>query len=328
VINISEQDLMQNWHKPDKPLVSICCTTYNHEAFITTALDGFLIQKTDFPFEILIRDDCSTDNTAQIIREYVKKYPHIIKPIYEAENQFSKGVKPMPVLYRRALGEYIALCEGDDYWTCKDKLSRQVKFLQKNLKYSFCWTRFVTLDDVSGIETNDKNGKYFVKTAEEGIEFGLEHFCIWGWHIGMQTLVYRKEAYNNELSKNIYYKDTFMIADFLNKGVGYCLPSFCAVYRIHDGGIYSGTSDLDRAVQGANTYREIYSVFSNQEMLRKKYFSFSNALLVKTLLKGAIKSFLGEAKHRLVFQNIFKFSASFSCALTRELRFKISKLFS
>ena len=324
----TEEEIMDKWcGERTTPIVSVCCTTYNHEGFIAQAIESFLMQETDFPFEVIIRDDCSTDNTASIVREYAEIFPKIIKPIFEDENQYSKGVKPMSIVYKKAVGEYIAFCEGDDYWTCHDKLSRQIKFLQENLKYSFCWTRFKTLDAISGIETIDRNEKYFKETIEEGIEFGLDHFCTWGWHIGMQTLIYRKDVRNNELSKNTYYKDTFMISDFLSKGVGYCLPDFCAIYRIHDGGIYSGASDWVRAVQGANTYREIASTFLNQKMFQQKYFLFSNILLIKSLLKGEFKLFFEEFRQRLFFQNFVKLSASFFYALTRESALKILKVF-
>lgn len=322
----TEQEIMKDWRGDlTAPVVSVCCTTYNHEGYISQAIDGFLMQETDFPFEIIIRDDCSTDKTADIVREYAEKFPTIIKPIFEIENQYSKGVKPMPVVYKKAVGEYFALCEGDDYWTNADKLSRQIYFLQNNLKYSFCWTRFKTLDAISGIEENDRNEKYFTKITEEGVEFSLDHFCRQGWHIGMQTLVYRKEAFNYEVSKNAYYKDIFMISDFLNKGVGYCLSGFCAIYRIHDGGVYSGASDWDGAVQGANTYREIASAFSNQKMLRQKYFLYSNRLLIKCLLKSEFKLFIKEFKNRLFFQSGYELTVSFFYALTRECALKVFK---
>ena len=101
-----------------KPPISICCLTYNHEPYIEQCLEGFLMQKVDFPIEILIHDDASTDKTAEIIRKYESKYPEIIKPVYQSENQYSKGISVSRVYqFPRAQGKYIALCEGDDYWT-------------------------------------------------------------------------------------------------------------------------------------------------------------------------------------------------------------------
>ncbi|MFK2238497.1 glycosyltransferase family 2 protein [Bacteroides fragilis] len=115
---------MQNIDTP--PLVSIFCITYNHSSYIRQCLDGFLIQKTNFPFEVLIHDDASTDDTAGIIKEYEAKYPDIIKPIYQVENQYSKGLD-INIVYNlpRARGKYIAMCEGDDYWIDPLKLQNK-----------------------------------------------------------------------------------------------------------------------------------------------------------------------------------------------------------
>ena len=123
---------------------------YNHEKYIKDALDSFLMQKTDFPFEVLIHDDASTDRTGEIIREYEKKYPHIIKPIYQTENQYSKGIKNISGLFNfpRAQGRYIAMCEGDDYFTDPYKLKKQVEYLDAHPDCSLCFhsARMVTVD--------------------------------------------------------------------------------------------------------------------------------------------------------------------------------------
>ena len=123
----------------DNVLVSICCLTFNHENYVRKTLDGFLMQKTDFKYEILIHDDASTDNTSKIIKEYEEKYPEIIKPIYQEENQHSKGVK-ITWTYQipRAIGKYIAICEGDDYWTDPYKLQKQFDLMEKNKNCSVC----------------------------------------------------------------------------------------------------------------------------------------------------------------------------------------------
>ena len=125
---------MRNWKgNPDKPLVSICSITYNHEKYISEALDSFLIQETDFPFEIVVDDDCSTDSTADIIRQYIEKYPTIIKA-----NLRKINVGPMSNYIdnlKRAKGKYIAICEGDDYWIDPFKIKKQVYFLENNLDF-------------------------------------------------------------------------------------------------------------------------------------------------------------------------------------------------
>ena len=111
--------------------VSVLCLAYNHEKYIRETLEGFVMQKTDFSFEVIINDDCSTDATASIIREYEEKYPGIIRPIYQGENQYSKGVQIIKdILVPKANGEYLAFCEGDDYWNDAYKLQKQYDVLQ------------------------------------------------------------------------------------------------------------------------------------------------------------------------------------------------------
>ena len=95
--------------------LSVTCMTYNHEEYIRDALEGFVSQRTDFPFEVLISDDASTDGTAAIIREYAEKYPHIIRPFFQEKNLFSQGIDPLDaVLFLAARGQSLAACEGDD----------------------------------------------------------------------------------------------------------------------------------------------------------------------------------------------------------------------
>ena len=113
----------------DEIMVSICCLTYNHEPYIRDCLEGFVNQKTNFKFEVIIHDDASTDKTADIIREYESKYPDIIKPIYQTENQYSQGIKfGKKYIYPKMRGKYVAFCEGDDYWCDNNKLQKQFDF--------------------------------------------------------------------------------------------------------------------------------------------------------------------------------------------------------
>ena len=120
-------------------MVSILCIAYNHEPYIRNALDGCLMQKTDFGYEIIIHDDASTDNTAEIIREYEEKHPSIIKPIYQTENQYSKGAERiLAAMQQHIMGKYTAYCECDDFWIDENKLRLQVAFLESNPEYAAC----------------------------------------------------------------------------------------------------------------------------------------------------------------------------------------------
>lgn len=123
------------------PVVSILCTTYNHEAFIREALEGFLAQRTSFPFEVVVHDDASKDGTADIIREVAAQHPDIIRPILQTENQYSQERGRVTRIMRAAArGEFIALCEGDDQWIDPGKLQRQVDHLRAHPEQPLCFT--------------------------------------------------------------------------------------------------------------------------------------------------------------------------------------------
>lgn len=119
--------------------VSIGCIVYNHEKYLRDALEGFVNQKTSFDYEVVVHDDASTDSSPEIIHEYASKYPDIIKPIFQQENQYSKGIQITSTYVIPAMkGEYFAFCEGDDYWTDENKLQQQVDFLDAHKEYSAC----------------------------------------------------------------------------------------------------------------------------------------------------------------------------------------------
>lgn len=129
-------------------MVSVICTVYNHEKYLRKCLDGFVMQKTNFKFEVLIHDDASTDGSADIIREYEKKYPDIIKPIYQTENQYSKGIKvSQTFLYPLISGKYLAFCEGDDYWCDENKLQKQFDVMENHPDCSICVHRVSLLEN-------------------------------------------------------------------------------------------------------------------------------------------------------------------------------------
>lgn len=121
-------------------MVSVSCITFNHGGYLRQALDSFLMQEADFGFEILIHDDASTDDTIDIIKEYQSRYPDIIRPVFEEENQYSKGISNISGVFNfpRARGRYIAMCEGDDFWTDKHKLKRQVDIMESHSEVSLC----------------------------------------------------------------------------------------------------------------------------------------------------------------------------------------------
>ena len=129
----TEAQLMSTWKgDQDKPLVTVLCTTYNHEPFIRNALHGFLIQRTTFPFRVVVHDDASTDQTAEIVREYERRFPRIIRGIYQPTNLYSRKIDLSSYVDPLIEGEFVALCEGDDYWTDFRKLEDQARYLLTN----------------------------------------------------------------------------------------------------------------------------------------------------------------------------------------------------
>ena len=133
-----------------QPMVSVCCVTYNHADTIAETLDAFLVQAADLPIEILVHDDCSTDGTQEILERYAAAHPDVIFPLFETENQYSRGVAMDATFnFPRARGEYIALCEGDDLWDDPHKLQKQVAAMRAHSDATFCFTNG-TVHDVSG----------------------------------------------------------------------------------------------------------------------------------------------------------------------------------
>ena len=160
------------------PVVSICSITYNHANYIRDTIESFLMQKTNVPIEIIIHDDASTDGTTEIIKEYSIKFPNIIIPIIQTENQYSKGVRGIAARFTfpRARGKYIALCEGDDYWTDPYKLQKQVDFLEANPDCSLCF-------HASKLIHADNTNKSYIhrpKNIPTNYKFEMKHAILGG----------------------------------------------------------------------------------------------------------------------------------------------------
>lgn len=262
-------------------LVSISCITYNHAPYIRECLDGFMMQKTNFAFEVLIHDDASTDGTADIIREYEAKYPDVIKPIYEEENQWVKGRRGSAVFnFPRAKGKYIALCEGDDYWTDPLKLQKQVDFLEANPEYVMCTTCYTIYE-----QSNHTMGDTFpLVDRNENIMYSLNDYVADKiWYTQPLTSMFRNctkvfDAYQ----KCSYGKDATLFYLLLKEGNGILLKDVTGIYRHHAGGIWIGTSNLGRLLGGLQTIKGIYDFEGTNESARYLYnYMFTKGFLGK-----------------------------------------------
>lgn len=212
--------------------VSISCITYNHEKYIEDAIKSFLMQKTNFKYEILIHDDASMDSTSDIIRKYQQKYPDIIKPILQKENQYSRGVKHISYTYNfnRAKGKYIALCEGDDYWIDPYKLQKQVDYMEANPKCTLCTHSVNRVDAQSGQVVN------IIRPSKVNRELNIREFILGGgMFIGTNSILFPKRIIN-DLPTWFFdaHAGDYPLQIFLaNHGKTYYIDETMSAYRVN-----------------------------------------------------------------------------------------------
>ena len=287
-------------------MVSICCITYNHEKYIKDALEGFLNQKTNFNFEILIHDDASIDNTANIIREYENKYPNIIRGIYQTENQYSKNNKIAETfLFPMARGKYIALCEGDDYWIDNNKLQKQVNFLEENEEYSLVVHPSLCENQVS-------NERYKMKSFNTDKSLDLREFLEEYYHVAPKvlfqtsSLVFRGKYIKELLIEKPQFNYNCNVGDiplelFLaNKGKIYFFNSFMSVYRTCVPGSWTlkQRSDL-QCIKSLENMKQMYTEFDIYT--GKKYEKIINKFI--DMIDFDLSIFKGEYKELVRIKN-------------------------
>lgn len=225
----SYDENIKKWSIPQpdqKYKVVIHCSTYNHERFIRDALEGFVSQKTNFPFCAIIIDDASTDNTAAIIKEYALEYPDIIIPILLQENHMQRGLTRDSYFEKwHKCADYIAQCEGDDYWIDPNKLQRQVDFLEANPEYVMCFhNAFIYVEDFS--EAMIFNPEY-KKDQDLPIEDAINK-----WLVPTASMLYRMQYRENpEWMVKIYSGDYSKILYLSTEGKIRYLHSVMSVYR-------------------------------------------------------------------------------------------------
>lgn len=225
-------------------MVSIQCLTYNHEPYIRQCLDGFVMQKTNFRFEVIVHDDASTDGTTDIVREYAIKYPDIIKPIYEVENRYSKNDGSLQrMMDEHSTGKYIAICEGDDYWTDPNKLQKQFDILETHKECSICLCKVnkVSRDGkplglTFPLENHIKAG--IVSIEDLFIEeFSNDNWCFHTSSFFFRSdLLYKKEAGRREFFSHFHVGDLPTLLWALLHGKGFYIDEIVACYRVFSGG--------------------------------------------------------------------------------------------
>ena len=248
-------------------LVSIVCITYNHEPYLRQALDGFLMQKCDFPYEIVLAEDCSTDGTRKICEDYAAKYPDIIRYIWSENNVGVIANERRAMLV--AQGKYIAFCEGDDYWTDPLKLQKQVNFMESHPEYSVTFHRFKQKDAKSGRIYDDQCGELF--TGDEvGIDVDLNMFFS-HWYTQPLTMVYRASCLDlDAMQQYKYYRDMHQIYHLLKNGKGYIFSFVGGVRMVHDGGVSSSKNSKQSCDISLAISEELYR-FNHDDATRAYY---------------------------------------------------------
>lgn len=271
--------------REEQPLmVTIRCITYNHEPYIRQCLEGFVMQKVNFRFEAIVHDDASTDGTAVIIREYAEKYPDIIKPIYETENQYSKHDGSLDrIMNDHTHGKYVALCEGDDYWIDPLKLQKQVDFLEENPEYSICCTDCYRYSQQTGENIYKPHTLEITITLDDLLDRNV---------ISTLTVLYRKDFFM-DYSDVIKNAPAWPMGDYpmwiwlASKGPIHRIAKITSVYRIQEESA-SHSKDVNKNFFFGLAGYEISLYFCR--LLRKKTFSI---LLRKQwyILKFVIRRF-------------------------------------
>lgn len=224
-------DIIEEICKEKKPLVIICCPTFNHEHYLRDALDGFVMQKTDFPFVAIVHDDASTDKTSTVIQEYAEKYPDIILPILEKENQYSKKDGSINLIMKKAIAvtraKYIAMCEGDDYWTDPFKLQKQVDFLETHPMYGICFTECLVRENGNNKLLHQTWCKSNVVTFDSLLNNGNQITTLTSLYLAN----YYKEYEN--LKKPMWPLGDYPLWLYITqKKPAYKLPDVTSVYRV------------------------------------------------------------------------------------------------
>lgn len=282
-----------------KPLVTIACITYNHEKFVLDCLKGIFMQECDFDYEVIIHDDCSTDNTQEIIKDFISPYKEKVTLIFQKENQYSQGKKPLTdFVIPMAKGKYIAICEGDDYWTDSLKLQKQVQFLESNDKIKLCYHKTLNKSEINGkqyffhepslffTKKNIINKKYFLRRG--------------GGAFATPSCMIHKDVIKklDNLPKLLNGDTMIAISACLSGEIGY-IKDLMAVYRVQTPGSWSEKTKRNAKEHYKSVIintEKVINIIYDEEIKKglKSYINYNNYFLTIELLKN--KSFSDSMK--------------------------------
>lgn len=266
----------------EKPLLTVRLMSYNHEAYIVQAIEGGLIQKCNFHFEIVIGDDFSTDNTLDICKSYEKKHPEKIRVLSRpvGGDYYNRRINGTHLInfvdiIENSRGKYIALLDGDDFWTDPLKLQKQLDFLEKNQKCSFCFHRVNELHDGDLTEDNlnKKNIQNFY--LEDILNKNYAH---------TSSIVFRKSYLYPipDLLKTAMPGDhTLQCLLLRNGGYAFYMKENMAVYRKHEGGIWSSDSGRSHLVVRAISKLKLYDFLGiyDKGLIKPQFYMLADGIV-------------------------------------------------
>lgn len=249
---------MVKYLNSETPLVSIICLVYNHANYLRECFEGFIMQRVNFPIEILVHDDASTDGSAEIIKEYTNRYPQLFKPIFQTINQYSKGVHVSATYqYPRCRGKYIAVCEGDDYWTDPMKLQTQVSFMEQHKDVSMCFHNAYYYDQVRSKIIGEHRIYEMDKYVDNNIIFRD------GGFIPTNSIMYRSELISkvNELSAACPVGDLPLQIAMAISGKVYYINKTMSCYRVNNSSsaMYKVNSNVERYIKHHKAFISWYN---------------------------------------------------------------------
>lgn len=256
----------------EKPiLVAIHCLVYNHEPYLRDCFEGFVMQKTNFRFVAIVHDDCSKDKSADIVREYAEKYPDIFIPIIETENQYSKHDGSIKRIMYKAIdatgAKYIAMCEGDDYWTDPYKLQKQVDILEADETLMGCCTSYSVVDNHSVI-IKEKDDIEVVKENKQG-RYGIRDFFRDNHLYPTLTVVYRN-SHKEEIREKYLHTTNAFLGDWtlwiclLIYGDMYYLDEVTSAYRINPTSVTHTTNRVAWAKASRDICPKVADILPNE----------------------------------------------------------------
>jgi glycosyltransferase involved in cell wall biosynthesis len=268
--------------------------TYNHEPYIRNALNGFLMQRTTFPFNIVVHDDASTDGTADILRSYQRAYPTLINCVFQAENQYSRNGKAavFDALQPLVTGKYVAVCEGDDYWLDAKKLQIQARFLEDHPGYAITGHDAIVVDAAGSVLAESS-----VPTAFRR-DFEADDLILGRVGIKNLTRMYRNVLLNYPPERSLVKNgDVFTLSLLGTRGKSHFHQNVRpGVYRVHAGGVWSQLDDRTKVLDNVNTYMWLHRYY--QRIGEERY--------ATELLERALEKAIGLASSRTLVLALMK----------------------